>query len=526
MNIGRDLAAARRIRGALICLLLASCGGGGGDGGGNNGPPPLNIAAATLNDGVVGTAYSQAIVVSGGTGARTYAVSGALPAGLSLTAGTIGGIPTGPPGTSEFTVSVSDSGSPVQTDSGNFSIMVADPIAVDVGSAPFATVGQAYSHTIGITGGVPPYHVLATLPSGLSIDSDGVISGTPLADAVTAKTQIQVIDSANPQQGLGLDFRLPVTLEVATTALPDATGGVSYSAQILAQGGLPSLTWEMTGGNIPLLFFANGTAHGTPDASCTSATSTLDVRVTDSDTPTQSATRQGIALTVNPGELTIPASSAPPVGSVGAPYSYQIGVTPGVAPFTFAVTAGSLPSQMALNTTDGLLFGAPNAAGTSNFTIQVTDDCGSTASKPFSIVIRGAPQGRNDSIATATPIGNGTIIGSISPSGEPNSMFAPDQDYYAVQTTRASVVTVNLDGIGGGIDTVLEIVDSSGTRLNSCGTPGFTSECMNDDQGVGSLDSFLELSVGGPRTVYLHVVEWRGDARPDLRYRLEISGVN
>jgi hypothetical protein len=49
---------------------------------------------------------------------------------------------------------------------------------------------------------------------------------------------------------------------------------------------------------------------------------------------------------------------------------------------------------------------------------------------------------------------------------------------------------------------------------------------MNDDRESGNLDSLLELELGAATTFYIHVVEWRGDARPDLLYRLEISGIN
>jgi hypothetical protein len=49
---------------------------------------------------------------------------------------------------------------------------------------------------------------------------------------------------------------------------------------------------------------------------------------------------------------------------------------------------------------------------------------------------------------------------------------------------------------------------------------------MNDDRTAGNLDSLLEVEVGAAATFYIHVVEWRGDARPDLLYRLAISGIN
>ncbi len=79
-------------------------------------PNQLSITSSTLLSGSSGTSYSQALQASGGTPAYTWAVaSGNLPSGLSLaaTTGVISGTPTST-GTSNFTVSVHDNGSPVQ----------------------------------------------------------------------------------------------------------------------------------------------------------------------------------------------------------------------------------------------------------------------------------------------------------------------------------------------------------------------------------------------------------------------------
>ena len=58
--------------------------------------PIITLAPATLPAGTVGTAYSRAITATGGTGPYTFTVaSGALPAGLTLTAaGVLAGTPT------------------------------------------------------------------------------------------------------------------------------------------------------------------------------------------------------------------------------------------------------------------------------------------------------------------------------------------------------------------------------------------------------------------------------------------------
>ncbi len=83
-------------------------------------PPPSTlvpaVSTASLANGVVGSAYSQTLTATGGTTPYTWeAVSGTLPAGLSLSAaGVISGTPTAA-GTSSFTVRVTDSASPAAT---------------------------------------------------------------------------------------------------------------------------------------------------------------------------------------------------------------------------------------------------------------------------------------------------------------------------------------------------------------------------------------------------------------------------
>lgn len=100
--------------------------------------PPLSFPAATLQNGVIAVAYSAAVVASGGINCippmtspcYTYALapgSASLPAGLTLNAdGTITGTPTGPIGTTSFTVQVTDQFPTTAT--ANFSITVTGKI--------------------------------------------------------------------------------------------------------------------------------------------------------------------------------------------------------------------------------------------------------------------------------------------------------------------------------------------------------------------------------------------------------------
>ncbi len=88
----------------------------------------LPIGPAALPNGNIGAAYGQTLTVTGGIAPFTFSISaGTLPAGLNLgtTSGSIGGVPTGPIGASNFTVMVTDSSSPTpQTGNATYTITI------------------------------------------------------------------------------------------------------------------------------------------------------------------------------------------------------------------------------------------------------------------------------------------------------------------------------------------------------------------------------------------------------------------
>lgn len=525
----------RAFAGALVLALGAACGGGGG---GNNPPAALNISGAAPADGVVGVAYNQTIGASGGTGARNFTISaGALPAGLALSAttGVISGTPAGPAATASFTIAVTDSGTPQQNDSQALTLDIVNPLAFTTAALPGTSVGAAYNQSITATGGTAPYTFgisSGSLPAGIVLAANGSLTGPATASATTQTFTVVVTDSSAPALTTSLSLTIAVALEILTNSLPDALGGEFYSETLAAQGGLLPRAWSRIAGSMPAGISdpagSTGEISGTPPAACADSTAVFTAQVTDSAAPPLVDTQAGLSITVVPRDLTI-TTTALPDGVVGTPYSIFVQAVGGVPPYSFALTNGALPSGLSLNSSTGEVSGTPDTATATGPFITVTDSCAISFTQPYSMTINAASLGRNDSIANATPLGNGSFNASISPSGHPNTVFAPDQDYYAITTTAASTVTIDINAQTNGspIDSVVEIVSNNGARLNTCVAPAFNSPCVHDDEDPGvALDSFLQIQVNGPTAFFVRVVDWRFDGRPDLLYNIVISGVN
>lgn len=146
---------------------------------------PLRIATTSLPGCSGGASYSQQLVAEGGAGGNEWSVvSGALPAGISLSAGGLlsGSCPSGE-GVSSFTVEVRDAA--MGTDLRELSITVSDQhtIAPPSGSIlDVAQFGMAFSQTFTISGGNGPHACALTgggLPAGLALTSACAITGTP-----------------------------------------------------------------------------------------------------------------------------------------------------------------------------------------------------------------------------------------------------------------------------------------------------------------------------------------------------------
>lgn len=62
-----------------------------------------------------------------------------------------------------------------------------------------------------------------------------------------------------------------------------------------------------------------------------------------------------------------------PVAAIGSSYSGTLQAAGGIPPYNWSVVSGSLPTNLSLDATTGVITGAATQAGTSSFTVQVSD---------------------------------------------------------------------------------------------------------------------------------------------------------
>ncbi|HVP00135.1 MAG TPA: Ig domain-containing protein [Bryobacteraceae bacterium] len=488
---------------------------------------PLKILTSSLPNGTVGTVYpTQTLSGSGGQPPYTWSIPPAmLPPGLTLNAaqGTIAGTPT-TVGSYPLTVTLKDSQS--NTATANLSISVVGGITISPATLPGGTVGTAYSQALTAAGGQAPYTwsvAAGNPPGGLTLDpASGVLSGTPTAAGTFAFTaQVADATGAIGQMRYSLTIANP-PLTVSTTSLPGATVGVAYSQTLAASGGQPPYSWSIVTGTLPAGLTLNATTGVIAGSPTAAGTSNFTVQAADA----AQATAQANLSIVVTAALTIGTASLPG-GTIGTAYSQTLAASGGTPAYIWSVTSGVLPAGLTLNASSGAITGTPTTAGTSSFTVTVTDAAKNTASKQFSIVvaapppptltITGAPptSGFEQQLTITLSIGaaypldiSGTMTLTFAPSVTPSAgvddamiqfstggrvvTFTIPAGSTAAKFSGASSVAVLTGTTAGTITLTTVMQDSAGNPL------GTTTKTIVDNAGVPFISSVsFQQTTGG-----------------------------
>ncbi|MEO6920605.1 MAG: putative Ig domain-containing protein [Collimonas sp.] len=420
----------------------------------------VTLNPATLPGATAEAAYSATLTAAGGTTPYVYTLTaGSLPSGISLNAAT--GVLAGTTvvsGSFPITVRATDSstgaGAPF-TASRSYTLAVAAPaISLAPSSVAGGTVAVGYTAGISASGGTTSYIYSVSagaLPAGVSLNaSSGALSGTPTA-AGTFNVTIKAIDANgfNGTQAYSLVIGA-ATLTLNPATLPNPTAEAAYSATLTAGGGTAPYSFTVSAGALPAgltLNAATGALSGTTNLS---GTFNVTISATDSSTGVGAPFVASHAYALSVGAPTLTLTPGTLAGAkVSVAYSQQFAAGGGIAPYAYAITAGSLPAGLALNAASGMLSGTPTAAGSfaftvratdaQNFTVQqaetlsvaqaqplaVNDSAGTQANQPVTVNVTANDSGPITSIAISTPPAHG----SATVSGL-NVVYTPAANYF------------------------------------------------------------------------------------------------
>jgi hypothetical protein len=253
---------------------------------------------------------------------------------------------------------------------------------------PQGSTGRAYSVQMqgrAGTGCVPYVHFSTTgaLPPGLTMPSNGLISGTPTqAGSWTFWVAMQDIpassggvswcgDSASTERQFSITILQGLQIVQSQSTLTPAQLETAYSLQFSATGAA-SPTWSVSSGSLPAgltLNSSTGLLAGTPTAT---GDFTFKIMVAESG---RSDTQTYTLSVVQRLKITAPAS---PAGEVGIPFALALKSTGGGAAHTWSILQGTLPTGLTLDPATGAIAGTPSAPGSYPLKLQVTDSLGLT----------------------------------------------------------------------------------------------------------------------------------------------------
>lgn len=265
---------------------------------------------------------------------------------------------------------------------------------------PDGEEGKYYIATLNARGTEPITWSLVkgSLPDGLSLSTQGTISGTPSeAGAFTFTVRAQNDDGASTKIFTILvpfsEIRPP---KITTESLPDSFINSPYGFRLKSTGTTPIIWTLADGSTLPEGFTLTSTGYiyGTPKAV---GTSSFTIKAENSAGTDTAALTLKISSYPENTKPTVTTEELEPAAK-GAPYVCQL-MASGTPPFTWTIK-GKLPVGLSM-TPSGLITGTPTKTGSSKVTFTVTNDYGSDVEK-LTLTVYEIPQITTTSLKDAT----------------------------------------------------------------------------------------------------------------------------
>jgi Putative Ig domain len=260
-------------------------------------------------------------------------------------------------------------------------------LQITTGSLGKATVGTPYTATLAAAGASNLSWTIGsgTLPAGMALGPNGVLSGTPTG-AGSYKFTVRVDGGG---RSASKELNLLVIERLTASAAPEQTWEVGRPLQVSidAKGGTPGYSWKVAGTLPEKTGFigdqGNGSRAFLKGVPAQPGTFPVVLTVTDAD---GASTQVTVTLTVAP-KLQIKTFG---IGraQVGKRYRLALAYAGGVGDRRWALAAGSLPSGLKLDPLTGVISGKPRVAGRYRFTVVVTDSLGARVGMTYGLTVR------------------------------------------------------------------------------------------------------------------------------------------
>ncbi|HYL78822.1 MAG TPA: putative Ig domain-containing protein [Bryobacteraceae bacterium] len=346
------------------------------------------ITPSQLPPATEAASYNATFTATGGNGNFTWSASG-LPSWLTLSAtGTLSGTPPlGSAGNYNISITAKDSAGLSGTLPVTLTVIPLPLIITTKSPLSSATEGVSFTTQLSATGGKTPYQWSGTgLPSWLSLDGTGKLSGTPPPKSAGAILfNASVTDSLGTKQSS--DFVLPINSASGALTitsfpqLPQATVGTYYTQTLTASGGNPPYKWAEAFTPPGTTLSSAGVVSGTPTTPGDFAFTTT---VADS---AGAVAIKILKVTVAPVTLAIVTPAPIAAGVAGVPYSETFTAAGGKAPIRWTVADGSALPQGFTLSTDGVLSGTPSAVGTFPISLVAKDAANNLATATYQFTV-------------------------------------------------------------------------------------------------------------------------------------------
>ncbi len=276
--------------------------------------------------------------------------------------------------------------------SGTFTSLINAPSFVTTSPLTAATRDKAYSVQINASRASNYSVVSGSLPTGLSLSSGGLLSGTPSAVQSSSFTIRASNAGGSVDRAFTLAVNFPLPEFTTTSPLTIAIRDSSYSITIAADDA-DATGYSLVSGALPtgLNFASNGVISGTPT---TLGTASFTIRASNSIGNTDKV----FDLTVNPPAPVFTDQVINERGARNVPYQSEVVATDAgygiTSPQTaYSIFSGSLPPGLTLDTATGIIgkntepTQAPTVIGTYQFVIRARNVTGFVNTGTLEIVV-------------------------------------------------------------------------------------------------------------------------------------------